>query len=223
MRYRQQDLYKIWSKVPVSYYYKLSFFQKLWHQNKLKVFVNLLSGLQIESSCSILDIGCAGGHLTSFFTKLYPQAKVTGIDVYLPLIKEAKKRFPKIIFKKADAHKLPFADDSYDLIICSETIEHLVDPAKALKEIYRILKPGGYALIEMDSGSLLFRLVWKIWVLFGKGNVWKNAHLFPFKSYELEKLILVNSFSIKIKKFSHLGMAVSFLVKRLGNYRIHLE
>ena len=46
-----------------------------------------------------------------------------------------------------DIHKLPFENDSQDAIICVAVLEHIEDPAKACGEIYRVLKPGGYAFV----------------------------------------------------------------------------
>lgn len=46
-----------------------------------------------------------------------------------------------------DIHQLPFADSSLDAVICLAVLEHVEEPAKAMKEIYRVLKPGGYAFI----------------------------------------------------------------------------
>lgn len=108
---------------------------------------------------TILEIGCAAGHLTKLLSEHYPKTKVTGIDVYKKAILEAKKRFPKLSFLVADAHKLPFQENFFDLVISSETIEHVVDPQKMLNEIARVLKPAGSAIIEMDSGNWLFRLI----------------------------------------------------------------
>jgi SAM-dependent methyltransferase len=48
---------------------------------------------------------------------------------------------------KADITNLPFADDSFDVILCSHVLEHVVDDRKAMRELYRVLRPGGWALV----------------------------------------------------------------------------
>jgi SAM-dependent methyltransferase len=48
---------------------------------------------------------------------------------------------------KADITDLPFADDSFDVILCSHVLEHVVDDRKAMRELYRVLRPGGWALV----------------------------------------------------------------------------
>lgn len=206
-------LEKIWAEVPPDYYNRLNYGQKLWHEWKWLVIRHLITHNKKKPN-KILEIGCSNGHLSSLIASLFPQATVTGIDVYKDAITQARKQYPKIKFKIADAHHLPFGDNTFDLIVCSETIEHVLDPKKVLHEINRVIKKDGEALIEMDSGSPLFRFIWYYWTNFGKGRVWKNAHLHPFTAGQLERLISNNGFAIKHKMFSHFGMAVSFLLER---------
>jgi SAM-dependent methyltransferase len=58
---------------------------------------------------------------------------------------------------KADITDLPFADDSFDVILCSHVLEHVVDDRKAMRELYRVLRPGGWALVlvpvDFDRGE----------------------------------------------------------------------
>lgn len=208
-----KTLKKIWSEVPPDYYYRLNYLQTLWHDWKW-IVIKYLVTKSGKKPKKVLEVGCSGGHLCGLLQEVFPTAKITGIDVYEPAIREAKARYPKLTFSVADAHKLPFADNSFDLVISSETIEHVLDPAKMLKEIERVMKPTGEALVEMDSGSLPFRFIWYFWTKFGKGKVWRHAHLHPFTSKELERLISGNGFAIAQKHFSHFGMAVSFLVTK---------
>lgn len=210
-----KTLKSIWAEVPADYYFKLNPLQNLWHEWKWLVLKHLAirDGFRPKT---ILEVGCAGGHLSGLLAQIFPKAQITGVDVYGSAIKEAKKRFPNLNFKVADAHKLPFRTSSFDLVVSSETIEHVINPARMLEEISRVMRQNGRAIIEMDSGSVLFRIVWNAWIRFGKGKVWKNAHLHPFKAAELDELIRSNGYFIKQKLFSHFGMAVSFLVEKSG-------
>lgn len=65
----------------------------------------------------------------------------------------------------------------------------------------------------MDSGRPLFRIVWWVWGK-TKGKVWQKAHLYPFHHTELERLIRKEGFKIEKKYFSHVGMEVSFILKK---------
>ncbi len=209
----KKNIENIWKQVPADYYHKgisSNLFQFIWHSIKINVFKQLTNKTTPKK---ILDIGCAGGFFPNEVSKIFPKSQIIGVDVYKNAISFAKKNHPHISFYVADGHKLPFKTNTFDLVISYETIEHVVDPIKFLSEARRVLKPSGKALVVMDSGSLLFRIVWYFWEN-TKGKVWKSAHLHPFNHKELETIIKKAGFKITTKRFSHLGMEVSFLLQK---------
>lgn len=209
----QHHLYKVWNQVPVTYYQqgvKKNLLQWLWHTHKIKLAKRILSKLRF-SNC--LDVGCASGYMISQIAEIFPNAKYFGIDVYTKAIDYAKKTYPGVNFKVAVADKLPFENNNFDLILFYETIEHVENPQECLREIKRVLKENGTLILTMDSGSLLFRLVWSVWEK-TKGKIWQGAHIHPFHHTELEQLIKSSGFKIKDKIFSFLGMEVTFILNR---------
>lgn len=210
----QKRLKEIWAQVPPDYYDKgiaKNLLQRAWHTQKLSQILkilpkNLPAGRQV---LKILDIGCSSAVLTAEVAKALPKSKVTGLDSYKGAIDFARQKYPHIDFVVADAHKLPFAANTFDLVICTETLEHVVYPKKALTEMLRVLKSNGRAIISMDSGSLLFRAIWYFWTK-SKGRVWEGAHLHEFNAKLLENLIKKSGFKITKKNYSHLGMSVTF-------------
>lgn len=207
------NLEKIWKRVPPDYYQKgikTNILQRLWHRKKLETFISLTGHKRFHK---ILDIGCASGMMTNEISKTQKDSQIFGIDVYKEAIFFAKKKYPHINFRVADAHKLPFKSNFFNLCVCYETIEHVESPEKMLAEIKRVMRKNGRAIIAMDSGSPLFRVVWWFWEK-TKGNVWQGAHLHPFTHDELEKVIKKTGFKVIKKHFSHLGMEVSFLLSK---------
>ncbi len=85
-----------------------------------------------DSNTRVLEIGA--GEIRKN-TDLFPN--LTTLDV------SAEKR-PDIV---ADAHTLPVPDESFDMIVCSEVLEHLYDPARAVREMHRVLRPGGTVVL----------------------------------------------------------------------------
>lgn len=211
MKNKKHKLSVIWEKVPVDYYQegtKTNFFQKLWHYFKINSTKQILKNYQFKN---FLDVGCASGYMLSEIASAYPHAEYHGIDVHTQAIKFAKRKYPYIKFRVGFAEKLPFNNDTFDIITFYETIEHVENPLASLKEIRRVLKKGCACIVAMDSGNLLFRLTWLIWEN-TTGKVWKGAHLHPFHHNDLEKLIRKSGLKIKKKFFTHLGMEVTFIL-----------
>lgn len=209
----QNPLYEVWDQVPVDYYQsgvRQSFLQNLWHTKKINLAKKILNKKKFKKC---LDVGCASGYMVSEISIYFPDARYTGIDSYDKAINHGKKSYPHIKFLVADAEKLPFKKEEFDLLICYETIEHVTNPLQALIEMKRVLKKNGNLVLTMDSGSLLFRIVWFVWEN-TKGKVWKGAHLHPFNHEELARIIKKAGFKINQKIFSHLGMEVTFILSK---------
>lgn len=208
-----KKLSKLWYQVPADYYEqstKNNILQWFWHSQKVDNFKRLVDKSHFNN---ILDVGCASGFMANKVSQIFPDSQITAIDVYQPTISYGKKHYPHIKFLVGDAHQLPFRGNSFDLVICYETVEHVEKPEQVLKEIKRVMKKNGRAIIAMDSGNLLFRLVWWFWEKTG-GKAWQNAHIHPYHHQELEEIIKNAGFKIVKKHFSHLGMEVSFLLKK---------
>jgi SAM-dependent methyltransferase len=96
----------------------------------------------------VLEVGCGDAAFTTELLK-YSSA-VTAIDLSAGQIAENAGRFPTINFLQHDVSaQLPFADAEFEVIWCSEVLEHLFDPAFALREMHRVLQPGGRLLVTV--------------------------------------------------------------------------
>lgn len=96
----------------------------------------------------VLEVGCGDASFTKELVKYSPD--VTAIDISAAQIAENRRRFGGITFLQHDvAAPFPFPDDSFAVIWCSEVLEHLFDPAFALREMHRIMRPGGQLLVTV--------------------------------------------------------------------------
>lgn len=210
-----KNLEEIWRQVPPDYYQKgvkKNLFQWIWHTWKWISMERFFKKLKKKPS-KILDVGCASGFLTSRIAGFFPLSESFGVDSYKEAIRFGQKSYPNIKFRYADAHKLPFKNEKFDLITCIETLEHLENPKGAICEMYRCLKNDGYILIGQDTDNLLFKIIWMIWTK-RRGKVWHNSHLHPYNPKRLEKLIKECGLQIIKKRFSHLWMEVFFLIQK---------
>ena len=111
---------------------------------------NLTKYSLIESG-TMLDVGCGEGRHIFGIMQNYPEMKCIGLDMdddSLVKAEEGYEFFESISnagaeFLKGSAYSLPFQNNSLDLIVCSEVLEHLHQYNDAVKEIHRVLKPGG--------------------------------------------------------------------------------
>ncbi len=96
---------------------------------------------------SVLDVGCGEGFTLERFHNEKIGKKLVGIDFLDTAIKIGKKERPYLDLRQGNIYDIPFKDSSFDLVICSEVLEHVDDPKKALKELARVTKK--YCLLSV--------------------------------------------------------------------------
>jgi SAM-dependent methyltransferase len=127
---------------------------KEWH-------IPIAADFKSTSGLKVLEIGCGLGTDGAQFAKA--GADYTGIDLTDASIELAKKRFElaglKGEFRVADAERLDFAGEAFDLVYSHGVLHHTPDTEAAVREIHRVLKPGGRAIIMLyHRGSYNYRI-----------------------------------------------------------------
>jgi len=151
-------------------------------QSAVKAYIREYAS-KIKKS-KILDVGCGDGEYTSLFC--CNNNKVFGLDIKERVIPE----FKKFQFVKGNAENLPFPDESFDLIISFDVLEHISDDQKAIKEMYRVLKRRGKVFLETPNRE---RLSWWLLFLIGKKRIYplklgENCiHLREYTRVEIEE------------------------------------
>lgn len=202
-------------QVPVDYYQKgvsRNILQKIWHTNKLRNVASMIR-MSDRHPKRILDVGSASGWFLSELSKKFPRASYYGVDLYKEAVLYGNKLYKNLTLIHSDAHTLPFKKEYFDVVICCEVLEHVEGPDKVLKEIRRVLTKDGIAVIEIDSGNFLFRIVWYWWTNVRKG-VWIDSHIHVFTFKKLETLFKKNGFIVKKKKMFNASMGVVFLLEK---------
>lgn len=134
----------------------------------------------------VLDIGCAGNMKVN-------KKQVIGLDPY-------KENNPDIL---ADGRKIPFKSDKFDIVICSQVIEHVKEPLEIVNEAKRVTKQGGRVIVEVPN-SLCGRN--RVKVLIGRNIYWKWDDPRPvgylhYREYVLSELLeVVRVAGLKIER-----------------------
>lgn len=102
----------------------------------------------LRSGMMLLDCGCGPGSITLGLAEAVAPGEVTGIDINEKQIEEAcnlaeQQQISNVRFQVANIYELPFEDETFDAVFAHTLLEHVKDPLKAIKEMYRVLKPGG--------------------------------------------------------------------------------
>lgn len=163
----------------------LPYFQ--WYKAETYRHLNLQPGL------SVLDVGCGLGDDACRISELVsPGGQVTGVDASLSMVTQAQNRTQqlseKLTFEVADARRLQFQTGCFDRCRIDRVLQHIADPETAIKELYRVLKPGGLAVgYDNDWGSFslssedlpITRKVQDRWC-YSFTNPWIGRHLSVF-------------------------------------------
>ncbi len=141
-------------------------------KNALKLTEKLLEFVKMEESQAFLEIGCGNGLVTKHLAEEY-SASVTGIDIdpqQIELARNSVNGMENLRYLEANAADLPFKEGSFNVVFSFGVLHHIKDWLDALKEVKRVLKPGGYfvyadiiypeKITKMDStSSISFGLV----------------------------------------------------------------
>ena len=120
--------------------------QRLLLWNFFRHLVNLVSLKKVDS---ILDVGCGEGFTLNRLKEHRIGTKLEGLEYSKDAIELGKKTYPDIKITQGSIYELPYRDNSFDLVLCTEVLEHLEEPEKALKELVRVSKK--YLVISVPN------------------------------------------------------------------------
>ncbi|MFH1771817.1 MAG: methyltransferase domain-containing protein [Candidatus Omnitrophota bacterium] len=135
--------------------------QKIYHfwicrpqiNTVLRIAKKIQSQKQAEGGVSILDIGCGPGQIPIDIAKRLADCKVTAVDISSNMLEVARNNakvagvLDRVSFKLADGNKLGFADNSFDIVMCSNMLHHQKNPYALLSEMKRTVNKGGVIVI----------------------------------------------------------------------------
>lgn len=112
----------------------------------MRALVDLTRRLNVQT---VVDLGCGEGLVLRQLSLLWnkDRVEVHGVDIGTELLQVARQIAPSIVYLTGSIYQLPLPDQYYDLVVCTEVLEHLENPEAALAEIVRVGK--GYCLLSV--------------------------------------------------------------------------
>ncbi|WP_370463915.1 class I SAM-dependent methyltransferase [Microbulbifer sp. ALW1] len=150
--------------------------------------------LQLKPGQRVLDLGCGEGR-HAIHLMLTDAVDVFGIDLSIEDVKTASERAApftesgegcgRLQLGVGNALQLPFANDFFDVVICSEVLEHIPDYQGVLAEINRVLKPGGIFAATVPA----YFPEWICWKLSSAYHQVEGGHIRIFREKQLREII----------------------------------
>lgn len=181
----------------------------------LRVLTYHFRGKMKNKSC--LDVGCSSGVISEYLSKSKSLKTVIGIDIDDHAIQVAQKKTREgLTFIKVESEKIPFPEERFDIVICNQVYNFVENPPYLLKEIYRVLKPGGIcffsarnklAIMEPQYNLPLLSLFNKTWGTFylklmGRGRIFMGAkYMTYFKLHDLVRKFKIHDYTLEILRY----------------------
>lgn len=110
---------------------------------------------KVKTNMNIVDIGCGAGDLLVEITHRVPGLNISGLDFSSKAIEVAKSIFPNGDFRQFVIEKqLPYGNSSFDIVMCTDVLEHLEYPKVVINEFLRICKSGGHIFVVVPDGDV---------------------------------------------------------------------
>jgi SAM-dependent methyltransferase len=123
-----------------------------WYRGRRAVLERVIDGLGPPARARILDAGCGSGRN---MVELARRGSVTGIELSETSVRVARERHVGEVIS-GSVLQMPFAENSFDLAVCLDVIEHLEDDLAALRELRRVVAPGGSLLVTVPAYQWLW-------------------------------------------------------------------
>lgn len=159
----------------------------------------------------ILDVGCASGYLGPFYRKKGAKYLV-GLEFDQKAVQKARKYYNQVFIinlnQLSRIRSLPLTKASFDLLVCADILEHLINPLGTLQELSRFLKPGGRVIVSLPN--IVF-FIDRFQILLGRfrynksGGIMDETHLKFFNRQTALELVEKAGFKIIRTDHSRLG------------------
>lgn len=163
--------------------------QRYWQRARHRIVLRFLGPACRQGRVPVLDIGCGSSRIIQDL----PHA--IGLDILLPKLRFLRGGHDRLV--QGSALALPFPDDAFDAVICSEVIEHIPESSPVLQELTRVLRPGGTLILGTpDYGRWLW---WALEWIYGKilPGAYAHEHITHYTRASLTERLIADGYAIR--------------------------
>ena len=172
-----------------------------WFQYTQELTIRLLD---LKPNSKVLDVGCGTGHAVLRLASIVSDGKACGIDVSPGMVEKASSKVPQdlkgiVEFVQASSEEIPYTKGYFNQVLCTNSFHHYPDPLQALREMRRVLKPGGQIVIFENAPDLS----WYTWIWDRILRVAETGHVRYYCSWEIGQMLTQAGFeNVRLR---HLG------------------
>jgi ubiquinone/menaquinone biosynthesis C-methylase UbiE len=141
-------------------------YDRRWNTYIDSTLTGVLEALTLAGGERILDVACGTGELERRLLDRWPRLRVIGADLSLEMLRraEVKPVAGDVSWLQAEAGALPFADGAFDWALCANSFHYFRNPLESLRELLRVLRPGGRLLIVDWCDDFLACRICSLWL-----------------------------------------------------------
>lgn len=147
----------------------------------------------------VLELGCGAGVFGAELKRRHG-AEVVGVEVFPEAAAQARERLDRVLVADVERGTLDLPESSFDLLVCNDVLEHLVEPWQTLQRVARLVRPGGWVLASIPNvrfHKVLRRLIWPgVW-RYEDSGVLDRTHLRFFTRESACELVRDAGFAIE--------------------------
>jgi len=162
------------------------------HETHHQRFVESVRYLGLKNGDKVLNVWSRTGSAIPFLKNKNQDIELYNLEVSPQMIRRAKEKFPEEWFEMTDLSKINFPDNHFDHILSLETLEHCPKPSVFIKELSRLLKPGGKLVLSTPPASC--EPFYAVYSLFGLGHG-EGPHKF-LSSKTVKRMLIESNFNI---------------------------
>jgi ubiquinone/menaquinone biosynthesis C-methylase UbiE len=147
--------------IPADYYTRIHRFEQdhFWYRRMRDMVSSFLGDRLLQPGVQVLDAGCGTGGFLRWVLDANPRASAAGVDVGADAIDLARTRVPEAELAATPVRALPFSDERFDVVVTKDVLQHVPeeDVQLSLREMHRVLKPGGTLFLHTNGSRRLRR------------------------------------------------------------------